>query len=203
MHPRVHAVERVHFTRAPWIVETLCSAAESLRVASGGVCRTRTRYSLHRTRRARRGQRVAAQNVDLIPPVLPYSRWLGRVYPAWSGCSGGNQRDDGVELRCDALALDFDVVAVLQVHPEPLARREVPSQPQGGIRGDAALAVHDLVDSPRRNVDRDGKVVLRNSDGLDVLLVENLARCDDVEQCAFWAFMVAPRAVALAGLCQW
>jgi len=50
--------------------------------------------------------------------------------------------------------LDLQVIAGLQVQPEPLAGAEVPGQPQRGIRGDAALAVDDLVDLASRDIYR-------------------------------------------------
>ena len=46
---------------------------------------------------------------------------------------------------------DVEVVAVLQVEPEPRRDAEVARQPEGRIAADAAAATHDLGDAVRRH----------------------------------------------------
>jgi len=62
--------------------------------------------------------------------------------------------------------LDLEVVAGLQVEPEPVGGAEVAGQAQRGVRGDASLAVDDLVDPPWRDGDGDRQVVLGDLKGV-------------------------------------
>ena len=64
------------------------------------------------------------------------------------------ERADAVEFGAQPVFLDLQVITGLQVHPEPLGGAEVPGQPQRGVRGNAALAVDDLVDPPGRDIYR-------------------------------------------------
>ena len=77
------------------------------------------------------------------------------VFLLWlAGCA---ERADAVECGADPVLLGFQVVAGLQVQPEPLGGAEVPGQPQRGVRGDPALAVDDLVYPPGRDIYRLGQ----------------------------------------------
>jgi hypothetical protein len=53
-----------------------------------------------------------------------------------------------MERGAEPVLFDLQVVAGLQVQPEPLGGAEIPGQPQRGVRGNAVLAVDDLVDPP-------------------------------------------------------
>src|SRR4051812_4703680 len=55
---------------------------------------------------------------------------------------------------------NLQVVANLQVDPEQVRRTEVAGEPQSGVSRDPPLAVNDLVDTPRRYLDRHGNPVL-------------------------------------------
>jgi hypothetical protein len=81
-----------------------------------------------------------------------------------------------VEHRPESVFLDLEVVARLQVHPEPLGSSEETSQPKRGIGADPPLAVHDLVDPPRRHRDRARQLVLAELQRLEELRKEDLAR---------------------------
>lgn len=68
------------------------------------------------------------------------------------------------------------VVAVLEVQPELGGGPEVFPEAQGGISGDGALAVNDLVNAPGRHADGHGELVLRDLESADEVLHENLTR---------------------------
>ena len=71
---------------------------------------------------------------------------------------------DLVEDGGEAVAFGLEVVAGLQVHPEPFGGAEVACEPEGGIGADATLAVHDLVDASRRHPDGNGEAVLGDAE---------------------------------------
>ena len=56
------------------------------------------------------------------------------------------------------------------------ALRDVSRVPHCGVRRDSPLSMDDFIDTPGRNTDRHGKLVLRNSKALDEVLHENFAR---------------------------
>jgi hypothetical protein len=62
-----------------------------------------------------------------------------------AGCA---ERADAVERRAEPVFLGLQVIADLQVQPEPLGGAEVPGQPKRRVCGDATLAVDDLIDPP-------------------------------------------------------
>src|ERR1700722_17773018 len=86
------------------------------------------------------------------------------------------ERADAVEFGAESVLLGLQVIAGLQVQPEPLGSAEVPGQPQRGVRGDPALAVHDLVNPPGRDNDRLGQLILAHTQRLEELLEQNLPR---------------------------
>jgi len=55
--------------------------------------------------------------------------------------------DFGVEPVAETVLLDFEVVACLEVDPEALREAEVTRQSEGGVAGNGAFAVDDLVDA--------------------------------------------------------
>jgi S-adenosylmethionine synthetase len=93
------------------------------------------------------------------------------------GASAGRaQRADVLQRAAQPVLFHLEVVAGLQVQPEPLRGAEVPGQAQRGVRGDAPLAVDDLVDPPGRHVDRLGQLVLADSQRGEELLQQDLPR---------------------------
>ena len=60
-----------------------------------------------------------------------------------------------IEGGAEVVLLDLQVIAGLQVEPEPVSSGEVAGQAQGGVGGDAALAVNDLVDPASGDADGD------------------------------------------------
>lgn len=94
------------------------------------------------------------------------------------GGSGVRERLDFFERWAEAVAFDFDVVAVLEVQPEALAGSEVPGEPQCGIGADAPLAVDDLVDSSRRYADGNRQAMLGDLKWLQILEHQHLAGVD-------------------------
>src|SRR5262245_39277459 len=98
------------------------------------------------------------------------------VTPSSSG--GDVEWLDLIEDWREAIAFDLEVVACLQVEPEPFRCPEVAGKPEGGVGADAPLAVHDLVDAPRRHADGNGDPVLGDAQGRQVVLGEDLARMD-------------------------
>src|SRR5271170_820852 len=80
--------------------------------------------------------------------------------------SSGYLVDRG-QLGCELFASNFSVVVGLHVDEEHVAQAESARQSQRGVRGDRALAVHDLVDAPGRYIDRFGDAVLRDSHRLE------------------------------------
>lgn len=81
----------------------------------------------------------------------------------WTDLCGGKWFDL-VECARESVAFDFELVAALEVEPEPIAGAEVPGEPQCCVGGDPALAVHDLVDAARRYTDGDGDAVLGDAE---------------------------------------
>ena len=81
---------------------------------------------------------------------------------------------DLVEGGAEVVLLDLEVVAGLQVEPEPVGGAEVARQPQRGVGCDPALAVDDLIDPSWRDTDRDGEVVLGDLQRGQEVLEEDL-----------------------------
>lgn len=98
--------------------------------------------------------------------------------------------DVPLENIAEGLLPDFKVVADLEIEPEPLGRREVARQPQGGIGGDRSKAANDFVDSPKRDPDVLGKAVLRDSVLLQKLLEQEFARVDRQLLLHHWALLI-------------
>jgi len=92
--------------------------------------------------------------------------------------SGADEWLDFLECRRESVALDFEVVASLEVQPKSLGGPEVPREAQRRVGADPTLAVDDLVDPTRWDSDRDGQLVLGDPERLQVLLDEYLARVD-------------------------
>ena len=70
----------------------------------------------------------------------------------------------------------IELIAHLQVHPEPRGRTEVAGQPHRRISRNPALPVDDFIDTTGRNTDSNGELVLRDSEALDEVLHEDFTR---------------------------
>lgn len=68
------------------------------------------------------------------------------------------------------------LITHLQVHPESWGGAKVAGETHGSIRRDPALPMDDLIDTTGRNIDSDGKLMLRNSKTLDEVLHEDFTR---------------------------
>src|SRR5579875_950712 len=86
----------------------------------------------------------------------------------------GCERADAVERIAQPVLLHLQVIAGLQVAPEPLRGAEEPRQPQRRVGADAPLAVHDLVDPPGRDLDLLRQLVLAHRELLEELLQQHL-----------------------------
>ena len=75
-----------------------------------------------------------------------------------------------------AVALGLELESCLEVEPEALGGAEAPREPKSGVRGDAAPAEDDLVDTPGRNADVPCPSVLAEPVGLQELGQEDVAR---------------------------
>ena len=86
------------------------------------------------------------------------------------------ERNDSAQRVPQHIFGTIELIAHLQVHPEPRGRAKVAGQPHGSIRRDPALPMDDLIDTTGRNIDSDGKLMLRNSKTLDEVLHEDFTR---------------------------
>ena len=89
--------------------------------------------------------------------------------------------DFAVELAGNRIFRDLQVVVRLQVHPELRLHAEELPEPQGGIRRDSALALHDLVDAPRRHADALGKALPAEVLAFEEILGEHHAGVHRIE----------------------
>ena len=85
----------------------------------------------------------------------------------------GFQRAHLVEPAAEQIALQLQIVAGLEIHPELRRGAEVAPEAQCGIRRNAALAEHNLVDAPRRDADIGRKPVLRDAERLQKFLAQD------------------------------
>lgn len=81
------------------------------------------------------------------------------------------------------VALGLELEPDLKVEPEAFGGAEVPREPKSRVRGDAALAEDDLVDTPSRDTNVLGQAVLAEPVGLQELGQEDFARMDGCELC--------------------
>ena len=98
--------------------------------------------------------------------------WRGVVCLLW--LARWAERADAVEFGAESVLLGLQVIAGLQVQPEPLRSAEVPGQLQLGVHSDPALAVNDLVDPPGRDIDRLSQLILTHTQRLEELPQQNL-----------------------------
>lgn len=95
---------------------------------------------------------------------------LGR---SQAGAARGSLRHGRVGVR-----LNLQIETGLEVEPEPIGGSEETPEAQRVVGADPTLAMHDLVDPPRRNPDRRCKHVRGHTQRLEELLQEDLARRD-------------------------
>jgi hypothetical protein len=103
------------------------------------------------------------------------------ILGAFVSCNGGlaGMREDSHFFRqsgSEMIPLHLEVVAGLQIQPEPITRAEIPREPQGAIRADGSRAMHDLVDPSRRHTDIPGQPVLGQAQRLEKIRREDFAR---------------------------
>lgn len=85
-------------------------------------------------------------------------------------------RPDRLELVGDLAAAGQEVVVGLQLQEETLRHAEVAGEAQVGVGRDGALAEHDLVDAPRRDLDGLCERRLRQRHRLQELYHQDVAR---------------------------
>ncbi len=73
------------------------------------------------------------------------------------------------------VSLHLEVVAGLEIQPEPITRAEIPREPQGTIRADGPGAMHDLVNPTRRHTDIPSQPVLGQAERLEKIRREDFA----------------------------
>src|SRR3989337_590902 len=72
------------------------------------------------------------------------------------------------------ILLHLQVITGLQIEPEAVRRPEEAREPKCCVSGDAPLAVHDLVDPPRRYTDGHRETVLGHAQRLQELFKKHL-----------------------------
>lgn len=103
-----------------------------------------------------------------------------------------------IEAATQAFQRDFHVVVRLQIEPELRLHVEETSEAQGGVRGDGAAAMDDLVDPSGRDADILGQLVLADAQGFQKLSQENLAGVDGGE--VAFCFLVFQDLIILSGV---
>jgi hypothetical protein len=103
------------------------------------------------------------------------------ILGAFGSCNGGlaSMRENSHLFRqsgSEMIPLHLEVVAGLQIQPEPITRAEIPREPQRAIRADGPGAMHDLIDPSRRHTDIPGQPVLRQAQRLEKIRREDFAR---------------------------
>lgn len=86
------------------------------------------------------------------------------------------KRNDSTQRIPQRIFGAIEFVTHLQVHPESRGRTEIAGQPHRSVGRDSALSVDDFIDTTGRNIDSDGKLVLRNSEAFDEVFHEDFAR---------------------------
>src|SRR6266702_7705355 len=97
-----------------------------------------------------------------------------RMTPSESGCVLQNFHF-AIKLGGDRILCDLQVVMGLQVHPELRLHAKKLPEAQCCIRRDRTLALHDLVDAPRRHADALGETVLADLHSLEEVLSKHYA----------------------------
>jgi hypothetical protein len=93
----------------------------------------------------------------------------------------GSRREDfhfRFKTTTQAILLHLQVIPRLKIHPKALGQPKVPRQAESGIRCDAPLAQHDLIDPPHRDADILGQSVLADLKGLEEFFMQNFPRMD-------------------------
>ena len=79
----------------------------------------------------------------------------------------------------EPLLLDLEIVAGLQVEPEPLRRTKIPGEPERGVCRDRPLTMYDLINPTRGHADILRQLILTDSQGIQKLAEKNLAGMND------------------------
>jgi hypothetical protein len=85
------------------------------------------------------------------------------------------------QSRSETIPLHLEIVAGLQIQPEPITRAEIPCEPQGAICADGPGAMHDLVDAPRRHTDIPSQPVLGQAQRLEKIRREDFTRMNGIQ----------------------
>ena len=103
---------------------------------------------------------------------------IGVRMPAGSGSSRREHLDFALQPIAQPLLFPLQIIMRLQVEPELRRHLEVAPQAQGGVGGDRALTLDDLVDAARWNANVQGEPVLANAHRLEKLLGQDFTRGD-------------------------
>src|SRR3990167_2994921 len=79
----------------------------------------------------------------------------------------------------EPLLLNLEIVAGLQVEPEPLRRTKIPGEPGRGVCGNRPLTMYDLINPTRGHADILRQLILTDSQGIQKLTEKNLAGMND------------------------
>ena len=96
--------------------------------------------------------------------------------PFASGDFHRRKRSDSAQRIPQRVLGTIELIAHLQVHPEPRGRTEVAGQPHRRISRNPALPMDDFIDTTGRNTDSNGELVLRDSEALNEVLHEDFTR---------------------------
>ena len=81
----------------------------------------------------------------------------------------------------EVIALDLEVIAGLEIEPEPIARPEVACEAQCRVSANGPRAMHDLIDPSSGHTDILGEPVLRQAQGLEKVGGEDFAGMNGCE----------------------
>jgi site-specific DNA recombinase len=107
------------------------------------------------------------------PPPTP--SWKDRTKSPHTLASAVEHSNFLLELCPEMIAFDLQVVASLQIEPEPIAGPKIPCESKGGIGTDRAGTMHNLVDAPGRHANVLGQSILGNGQGLEKVEREHFA----------------------------
>lgn len=99
---------------------------------------------------------------------------------------GGREQRATLDLRQFARAFHAaQLVVGLEVEPELRAITKILGKAEGGVRGDSALAMHDLIDATRRHADVFREPVFGQAKRLEEFFDQHFAGGDEREQFGF------------------
>jgi hypothetical protein len=80
-----------------------------------------------------------------------------------------------IDLAFEPVFGNIQIIIHLQAQPELRRILEIAGQPERGVSGNTPFAKHDFVYPARRDMERDGKFVLRQTHGRDEFVLQNLS----------------------------